>query len=458
MQDTKPLFRFDAGWLYVVAGLAICAGAILVPVRQDLRELQGQLEDIRTKEYLLTQQLQTSSFLLDQIDARDEALIRRLAASQLNLVPAERRPLLRSINHSQSVIDWMNATIRYETISRAEPPASLLDRLTTGGGRLWMFGLGVLCVFMGLLLDPTLGRLQALRLSRWGSRTRDSVSVALEMTRAAGPYASRRKSSPVVEDEQEYETAQEAAVAREARASMGGLRENDLDLVRPEALRRIDAYEAGASFDPLVPSQLDQGGTPAVEPIEGDAGAVESHAMPDAITDRDPTGDDADGNADDGETTSEAVDQVELDSGEQESITGSEQDPDPESDLDLHDAEEVIEEAADKADEELVDEEVDEVTVDIDEEEEHECEIAAEEDDEEGELPTDEDSEIVDADAEDAEEEDEAGAEDEEEEWEYVDEDEDAGEDDEDGEYEYTYVYVDEDGNEIEEDEVEEVE
>jgi len=192
MQVTKPLFNIDAGWLYIAAGLALCAAAILVPVQQDLRDLRRQLENIKDKEHLVSLQLRHSAALLDELDAGNAALIRRLAASQLNLVPAEHTPLLRSLAPTQTVTEWVNNSIRYERVDRPPHSPTMLENLTGGTGRLWLFGAGSFCVFFGLLADPALGaisRLRALRLTRRRIKPTLTEAVAIEMTRAAGALA-----------------------------------------------------------------------------------------------------------------------------------------------------------------------------------------------------------------------------------------------------------------------------
>ena len=184
---TKPLIRIDGGWLYVIAGLLVCTTGILIPVEQDLRDLKDQLQAVQTREYQTSLRLAATSNVLDQLDAGEPALLRRLAASQLNIVPAASTPILRSSAPPLPLSEWVEATIRDKTSVTTTRRRSLLTRLTSGRRRLWVFGVGVLCVFFGLLFDPALSaanHLRSLRLTRKRSSRRQDESVALEMTRS----------------------------------------------------------------------------------------------------------------------------------------------------------------------------------------------------------------------------------------------------------------------------------
>lgn len=187
MKLTKPLIRIDGGWLYVIAGLLVCTTGILVPVEQNLRDLKDQLHAIQSREYQTSLHLAATSNVIDQLDAGEPALLRRLAASQLNIVPAASTPILRSSAPPLPLSEWVEATIRDKTPVTTARRRSLLTRLTSGRKRLWVFGVGVLCVFFGLLFDPALSaahHLRSLRLTRKRSSRRQDEAVALEMTRS----------------------------------------------------------------------------------------------------------------------------------------------------------------------------------------------------------------------------------------------------------------------------------
>jgi hypothetical protein len=154
MRVTAPLFRLDAGWLFVAAGLAVCAAGVLLPAQGDLRALHQQLEKLRTEESRAYSRLKAYNDFLDQLDEEDPALVRRLAASQLNIVPARDRPVLLSTAQIAPVTNWIEATVTYEPPPMRQLPDSTLGRLANGPFRLWLFAGGIMCVFIGLLMGP----------------------------------------------------------------------------------------------------------------------------------------------------------------------------------------------------------------------------------------------------------------------------------------------------------------
>jgi hypothetical protein len=50
MKTTRPLFQFDPGWLFVLAGLGVCAAGVLLPAQTDLEALQLQVAQLRSEE------------------------------------------------------------------------------------------------------------------------------------------------------------------------------------------------------------------------------------------------------------------------------------------------------------------------------------------------------------------------------------------------------------------------
>jgi hypothetical protein len=144
----------DSGWLFVVAGLAMCAATILIPAQSGLYQLRRQLAELRDEEALLAARLRAHAAFLDDLQEAEPALVRRLAAAQLNLVPEGERPVLMVRSTSASVDDWIESTVRERPVDRSVRPASALSRLTEGQYRLWVLGGSIFCVFIGLLLGP----------------------------------------------------------------------------------------------------------------------------------------------------------------------------------------------------------------------------------------------------------------------------------------------------------------
>jgi hypothetical protein len=83
----RALFTLDAGWLFVVAGLAVIAAAVLIPAFDDLDEARWQRDRAVAIEKHRTQRLERYAEYIAAVDRRDENVVRALVAEQLNKVP-----------------------------------------------------------------------------------------------------------------------------------------------------------------------------------------------------------------------------------------------------------------------------------------------------------------------------------------------------------------------------------
>lgn len=152
MSRTAPLFRLDPGWLFTLAGLAVMVASALLPAERDLHELRQQLAALEFREAYNTQRLQAYDRFMKDLKAHDPALLRRLAASQLNLMPEDVEPLLMATSIESTVSDWIEATVPQEDYLPVPPPDTLLTRLADGPRRLWLMGGGAVVVFLGLVM------------------------------------------------------------------------------------------------------------------------------------------------------------------------------------------------------------------------------------------------------------------------------------------------------------------
>ncbi|MEE9131775.1 MAG: hypothetical protein V3T84_17320 [Phycisphaerales bacterium] len=150
--------RIDPGWLFVVGGLVLCVAGILLPAQRDLDDLRRQRAELRHEEAILQGRLAARGAFLQDLDRRQPALIRRLAASQLNLVPQGEEPVLVSSSLKDDIISWVDATAQATPIEPILRANSTLSRLMNGRYRLWLLTAGVVSAFLGLLLDPSLTR------------------------------------------------------------------------------------------------------------------------------------------------------------------------------------------------------------------------------------------------------------------------------------------------------------
>ncbi len=150
MSALRPLFRFDPGWLFTVAGLTIMVVSALLPAQQDVAILQEQLAKLEHEEIVNQKRMGAYTQFLVELKAQDPSLLTRLAASQLNLMPKGEEPVLMATSIEHTVSDWIEATVPPEAFELSLVPDTLLTRLASGQRRLWLMGGGALIVFIGL--------------------------------------------------------------------------------------------------------------------------------------------------------------------------------------------------------------------------------------------------------------------------------------------------------------------
>lgn len=158
VKPSRPLFRLDAGWLFVLSGLGLVLAAAIIPSERQLHDLRTQLDELRHVERNNFAIMGAYSRFVSDLDDHDPSLVRRLAASQLNVIPTGETPLLMASSVNSSVPEWIEATVEMEPFRAPPPPDTLLTRWTEGRGRLWAIGAGGFLVFAGLLLGPTHSR------------------------------------------------------------------------------------------------------------------------------------------------------------------------------------------------------------------------------------------------------------------------------------------------------------
>ncbi len=154
-RQLQPLFRWDLGWLYLLSGLTLIAAATILPARSDLAMLESQLEGLQAKELYCRDRLAAYDSFLGQWEHLPDELLVRLASAQLNQRPAGDRPVVLASSFSTAVTDWIDSGVQYDKPTANLAPQSMLSRLSTGRGQLWMLASGALAVFIGLVLGPS---------------------------------------------------------------------------------------------------------------------------------------------------------------------------------------------------------------------------------------------------------------------------------------------------------------
>jgi hypothetical protein len=155
--QSRPLFTPDPGWLFLIAGVALCAATALVPAYDELAEAETSRDRARSAEKYELRRLANYSSYRDALASGEPTLALTLAATHLNLVPIDRRSIPLPGEKSQPDLLPFPALEPPPPapISRAVPD-TLLQRWTTDDrSRLWLLAAGAFCIFVGLLPATT---------------------------------------------------------------------------------------------------------------------------------------------------------------------------------------------------------------------------------------------------------------------------------------------------------------
>ncbi|MBL9120633.1 MAG: hypothetical protein JNL80_12050 [Phycisphaerae bacterium] len=155
---SRPLFRVDPGWPFVLAGLALLIAGILIPAQRELHELRGQQALVEASESRVYARLEAYDRFLTDLRSNEPDLIRRLAIAHLNMVPKGEQSLLLTPGLDQSVAQWIDESVPEVTLQPEPYPDTLLGRLAVGPNRLWLMAASVFLLFVGMLLGPDTAR------------------------------------------------------------------------------------------------------------------------------------------------------------------------------------------------------------------------------------------------------------------------------------------------------------
>lgn len=151
---SRPLFRLDAGWPFVLAGLVMLVAVVVLPGRRGVHDMRAQLDLLQTQEVVTIERLNAYTQFLDGIRSGDPQLLRRLGASQLNLVPDGETPILVAASLDQTVPAWIDQTVAPVSVRDRPYADTLLIRLAEGQWRVWLLAGSVFVIFLGLVLGP----------------------------------------------------------------------------------------------------------------------------------------------------------------------------------------------------------------------------------------------------------------------------------------------------------------
>lgn len=142
------------GWLFLLAGLGLVGAAILVPAEDRLLEATWRRDRAHAMVEHREQRLERYRTYLAAIERGDEAVVRSLARSQLNLVSLDREqaePLPEQ--HDISIFERIEPAPPTPP-KRRRADSKLLRWSTDETGRLWLIACGSVAILMGLL-PPT---------------------------------------------------------------------------------------------------------------------------------------------------------------------------------------------------------------------------------------------------------------------------------------------------------------
>lgn len=154
-----PLIPLDAGWLFLLPGLAMLAATVLIPAYDDLMEARWVKSRTAAIEQSRLERLNHYGMYLDALQREDPSVVMSLAASQLNMIPESFEPLAPPSDPasiSASVYGLLEPEPAAVTAHQPERDKSRLERWATDErNRVWLIVAGGFCVLVGLLPPVT---------------------------------------------------------------------------------------------------------------------------------------------------------------------------------------------------------------------------------------------------------------------------------------------------------------
>lgn len=153
LRDAPPLFRLDAGWLFLAAGMALLAATVLIPAHDDLQRAELVLARAQAERAHSAARLANYGEYLDALDRADRELVVELAATHLNLIPQGRTPVPGMGRRPTDLIDTFAALEPAPPgqFVRHPPESVLYSWSTDDRRRLWLLAGGSLLTLIGLL-------------------------------------------------------------------------------------------------------------------------------------------------------------------------------------------------------------------------------------------------------------------------------------------------------------------
>ena len=144
-------FKFDVGWLYLIAGLLMAVVAIVLPAMIELEQLSSRVA--ASNQQLQEQETMFASYtsFYEDMSSNDESIMQRVRQIQLNEV-VEGTPIVTDLSASRTPLQWVDEKVLTVTsLSIEKENRSSLSRILSGSGRLWMAAFGVFFIYIGCI-------------------------------------------------------------------------------------------------------------------------------------------------------------------------------------------------------------------------------------------------------------------------------------------------------------------
>lgn len=155
--NPKPLVPLDPGWLFLLAGLALCVTTALIPAFDQLADAELGRDRARVAEQFHLARLRNYSTYRDALRRGDADLAVSLASAQLNLIPESREVLHvagETAPENISPYPSLEPDLPPE-LTRVAPDTTLQRWAMDDRHRLWLLAAGAFCMLLGLLPPTT---------------------------------------------------------------------------------------------------------------------------------------------------------------------------------------------------------------------------------------------------------------------------------------------------------------
>jgi hypothetical protein len=146
----RSTIRIDIGWPYLISAMTLLAATVLVPAFEDLSYARWQRDRALMLEEHRFERMLAHERYAAALDNHDADLVRALAATQLNEIPADRTVLLAATLTGEASV-FPSLEPEPLVLPERHETHSVLKKLTTSNEtRPWLIGVGALMLFFGL--------------------------------------------------------------------------------------------------------------------------------------------------------------------------------------------------------------------------------------------------------------------------------------------------------------------